>query len=366
MRRITVLFLCCLAVVGTGFATVGRADEQQANELRARAEEIRRDVQQLHEQGKHEAAEQREREAVQLREKAEQVAREGRPESDRMHELAQHLRELSQQWLDATVDERRDAVERIEKEIHEIARDTGARIHEIMQPAMETIERKMVELREQGRPEMAERIGARVREMMAAHRRAEEERGRAEQSQQQVQEQRERAVREERQRNQERIEVARQRLVEIEKRVEQLRREGKGEQADRLMERIANAKRDMGIPRPQQDRPQQDRPQQDRPQQDRPQPPEQGPKDRGAMEQRMQHLRVAAEHLHQVGMHDLAEKLNGEAEDIQRALQGPPPGDDPHRGTMEAIQQEFRKVHERLDEINRRLDELSNRMPQGR
>lgn len=77
----------------------------------------------------------------------------------------------------------------------------------------------------------------------------------------------------------------------------------------------------------------------------------------------MQHLRVAAENLHQVGMHDLAEKLNREAEEIQRGLQGPPPGDDPHRGAMEALQQEFRKIHERLDEINRRLEELNNRLP---
>jgi tetrahydromethanopterin S-methyltransferase subunit G len=358
MRRITWLFLCSLIIMGTGLAAVGRADEQQANELRARADELLREVQQLHEQGKHEDAQQLERKAGQLREKAEQVAREGHPEPDKMHELAQHLRELSQQWLDATVDERRDAVERIEDEIHQITRDTGARIHEIMQPAMETIERKMVELREQGHPEMAERIGARVREMMAAHRRVENERGQAEKNERQAQGLRERTVQDERRFNQERIEVAHKRLAEMDKRVEQLRREGQEEQANRLQERIENAKREMGMPNPGQQGPGQQGPGQQGPGQQGP-----GLGDRGAMEQRMHHLRVAAENLHQVGMHDLAEKLNREAEDIQRALQGPPPGDDPHRGAMEAFQQEFRKIHERLDEINRRLDELNNRLP---
>ena len=353
MKRITWLFLCCLAIMGTRLTAVSRADEQQANELRARAEELLREVQQLHEQGKHEEAQQLERKVGQLREKAEQVAREGHPEPDKMRELAQHLRELSQQWVDATVEERRDAVERIENEIHQITRDTGARIHEIMQPAMETIERKMVELREQGHPEMAERIGARVREMMAAHRQAENERGQAEKNERQAQEQRERSAREEGQRNQERIEVAHKRLAEMNKRVEQLRREGQEEQANQLQERLANAKREMGMPHPGPQGPGQQGP--------GPQGPGRG--DRGAMEQRMQHLRAAAENLHQVGMHDLAEKLNREAEDIQRALQGPPPGDDPHRGAMEALQQEFRKIHERLDEINRRLDELNNRLP---
>lgn len=287
MRRFTRLIVCCLIVLGTAFASFAQADEQQANELRARAEEMLRQVQPLHEQGKHDEAQQVEREAHQLREKAEQMAGERGPRPEQMRELAQHLRELSQQWLDATVDERRDAVERIENEIHQIASDTGARIHEIMQPAMETIERKMVELREQGHPELAERIGTRVREMMTAHRRAEAEREHAERNERQAQQHRERAGREE-----------------------------------------------------------------------RPQNP-----DRGAMEQRMHHLRVAAENLHQVGMHDLAERLNREAEEIQRGLQGPPPGEDPHRGAMEALQQEFRKLHERLDEINRRLDELNNRLP---
>ena len=347
--------------MGTGLLSAARADEQQANELRARADEILRDVQQLHEQGKHDAAQQLEREAVQLREKAEQVAREGSPESDRMRELAQHLRELSQQWLDATVEERRDAVERIEKEIHEIARDTGARIHEIMQPAMETIERKMVELREQGQPEMAERIGARVREMMAAHRRAEEERGQAEQNERQAQEQREQAVREERQRNQERIEVAHKRLAEMEKRVEQLRREGAGGTSRSTSGTHRQCETRNGHAR--------SAAQQGPPTRSATRSGPQGPghkvrpHDRGAMEQRMQHLRVAAENLHQVGMHDLAEKLNREAEDIQRCTTGSATGrrspSRRHGGDPAGIP----KIHERLDEINRRLDELNNRLP---
>ena len=356
MKRITGLIVCCLVVLGTALAAVAQADEQQANELRARADEVMRKVQQLHEQGKHDEAQQLKRQVGELREKAEQVAREGRPESERMRELAQHMRELSQQWLDATVDERRDAVERIEKEIHQIARETGARIHEIMQPAMETIERKMVELREQGHPELAERIGARVREMMSAHRRAEEERGQAEENERQASEQRERADRELDQRNRERIEVARKRFAEMEKRIDQMRQEGQHEQADQLLERMENAKRNMGMPGPEGPGPEGPGP-------EGPGPQGPGPGDRGAMEQRMQHLRVAAENLHQVGMHDLAEKLNREAEEIQRGLQGPPPGDDPHRGAMEALQQEFRKIHERLDEINRRLEELNNRLP---
>jgi hypothetical protein len=167
------------------------------------------------------------------------------------------------------------------------------------------------------------------------------------------------------------------------KRVEQLRRDGQGEQADRLMERLANAKREMGVPNQQQGPgpqgpgpqgpgqqgpgPQGPGPQGPGPQGPGPQGPgQQGPGPQGEMEQRMQHLRIAADNLHQVGMHDMADKLNREADEIQHKLQGPPPGDDPHRAAMEAMQHEFRILHERLNEINRKLDEINGRLDRVR
>ena len=173
-------------VVGSlWLVSAAAGDEPQVDKLRGRADEMMRDVQQLHEQGKHEEAQRLEREVAELREKAERIARDGDQQpgpgeviANRLRELSQQwgnrqrgpdeattnrLRELSQQWIDAMASEQRDVAERLQQEIHDIARDTGARVQEIMKPQLEMIDRKIAELREQGHPDAAERLATQLR-----------------------------------------------------------------------------------------------------------------------------------------------------------------------------------------------------------
>ncbi len=295
-----------LSVVAGSLLLVSAAagDEQQVDKLRERADAAMREVQQLHEQGKHDEAQRLEQKVAELREQAERIAREGDRQPGPREAIVNRLRELSERWIDAMASDQRDAAERIQKEIHDIARDTGARLQEIMKPQLEMLERKVAELREQGQPDQAERLAGQLREMMEAHRRAAAE------------PQRERAQAAER--------AARERAESARENRERQRAEGK---------------------------------------------PGPGPDQRADMERRVQHLRVAAENLNAIGMQDLAERLHREAEEIQQALQNqnpPPRGEDLHRGAMEAMQQEFRKLHERLDEMNRRLDELSEMIRRAR
>ena len=163
-----------LSVVAGSLLLVSAAagDEQQVDKLRERADAMMREVQQLHEQGKHDEAQRLEHEVAELREQAERIAREGDQQPGPGEAIANRLRELSQRWIDAMASEQRDVAERIQKEIHDIARDTGARLQEIMKPQLEMIERKIAELREQGQPDKAERLAGQLREMMEAHRRA--------------------------------------------------------------------------------------------------------------------------------------------------------------------------------------------------
>jgi hypothetical protein len=84
-----------------------------------------------------------------------------------------------------------------------------------------------------------------------------------------------------------------------------------------------------------------------------------GPDERAEKERRVQHLRVAAENLNAIGMQDLAQRLNREAEEVQQSLKNPPPqGEGLPRGMVENIQNDLRGIHQRLDELNRRLDEF--------
>jgi gas vesicle protein len=280
-----------LVLGGMLLAAAARADERQANELRERAKAIKEKVERLQEEGRHDEAKQLEREVAELFAKADRVASEPGPEPRPGEEIARRIQQLSNEWVDAMIGERRDAAERLQKEIHDIARDTGARMQEMFIPQLQLIERKIAELREQGKGELAERLAGQLREMIQAHRRARAEQQRA--------------------------------------RSEAERREEGPQQRDVEMKKGPD-----GRPGP-------------------------GPDDRAEKERRVQHLRVAAENLNAIGMQDLAQRLNRQAEEIQQSLKNPPPqGEGPPRRMMENIQNELRGINQRLDELNRRLDEL--------
>ena len=260
-----------LALGGMLLVAAAQADERQADELRERANAIKDKVQQLHEQGKHDEAQRLEREVAELHAQADQVAGENAQEPESAEAIGRRLQGLCREWVEAIIGERHDAAERVQKEIHDIARDAGARMQEMLKPQLQLIERKIAELREQGKPEVAERLAGQLREMIQAHRQA------------QAQQQRERS--------------------------EDARREEGGQMK----------KQPRGRPGP-------------------------GPDDRAEKERRVQHLRAAAENLNAIGMQELAQRLNREAEEIQQSLKNPPPqGEGPPRGMMENIQNELRR-----------------------
>ena len=84
LRLAPALFLGGLLLVATA-----QADERQANELRKRANGLKEKVQRLHEEGKHDEAQQVEREMAELFEKADRVAGEGPRDSGPGDDLAQ-------------------------------------------------------------------------------------------------------------------------------------------------------------------------------------------------------------------------------------------------------------------------------------
>ncbi len=77
--------------------------------------------------------------------------------------------------------------------------------------------------------------------------------------------------------------------------------------------------------------------------------------ERGRLERRVHHLRVAAENLAAIEMHDLAERLMREAEEIEQDLHRPH-GDRPHDPHAEFVD----RVHHGFEDLERRINELNS------
>ncbi|NLX56673.1 MAG: hypothetical protein GXY58_16315 [Planctomycetaceae bacterium] len=251
--------------------------------------------------------------------------------------------DLYREWIEAIVGERDDAAEALQQKIHDIARETGARMQEMLQPQVELVEQRIAELREQGRLEVAERLAERQREVFQAH--------------QQAQAAQQEAERAEESRSAPGSDApARQRQVQdLERRIDKLRQQGDFEQAERVARELVRLRERRA---PQAKRPALER---DRELRDGGRPGFLGPapQQRNEMQRRMQHLRGAADNLHAIGMHDLAERLQREADELQQALKPPqPPGEGPPPRMLNEIQERLRGLDKQLDEINRRLDEL--------
>ena len=242
------------------------------------------------------------------------------------------LEGLYKEWIEAIVGERPDAAEELQRKIHDVVRDAGDRMQELLRPQLDMMKRRIDELRRQGKPELADRLVRQFREMAQAHRPPQPQREGGEPP------------------------AWQQRMGELERRLDELRQQGNQEQADRVAKELEQMRQrreragqasghGAGDRGPREMRPE-----------GRPGP---GPQDRAEVERRMQHLRVAADNLNAIGRQDLAEKLRREAEELERSLQQPrPQGEGPPPGMMENIQNELRNLNQRLEEINRRLDEL--------
>jgi len=203
MRTVLALAVGVALLAGTA-----QADERQANELRERANMLKEQVQRLHEEGKHDEAQQWERKVAELHAQADRVAGEAPREPSAGDALAERLHRLYRDWIEATVNERPDAAEDLQRKIHDVTRDAGARVQELLQPEFELLEQKIRELREQGKAELADRLAAHLRELVRVH----------EESGQTPRERREASP-------------WQQRIDELERRLEELRRQGRPDKA---------------------------------------------------------------------------------------------------------------------------------------
>jgi len=130
-------------------------------------------------------------------------------------------------------------------------------------------------------------------------------------------------------------------------------REGRPEEAERLVREAEEIRRDL----------------ERRPDRDRPDGPP--PEEREEMERRMHHVRIAVENLHAAGLHEQAEQLAGQ---MERLLRGQPeplpphprePGAPPHGKGMphpEQLEGVLRELHGAIGQLNERMDVLAAEM----
>ena len=175
--------ILALLLGGMLWAAAAQADERQANDIRDRAHALQEKVQHLRDRGDHEAAQRLEQEVQELFQQADQVADAGPHERPPAEAWRQEFHDLYREWIEAIVGERDEAAEALQQKIHDYARETGARLQEMLQPQLEMVKRRIAELREQGRPELAERLAERQREVFQAHRRAQTAQQEAERAQ---------------------------------------------------------------------------------------------------------------------------------------------------------------------------------------
>jgi len=190
---------------------------------------------------------------------------------------------------------------------------------------MEAMQREAKQLREQGKVEQAEQV-QRELERMVARREHQEVRGRAPER------------REPRPEDRERAELER-RLHHIHAAIENLEAIGMRDVVERLVDEANEIERALRGPRPE------------------PRPED---REREELEQRLQHIRVAAENLNAIGMHDVVERLEAEGREIEQALHGREhgPGEVPPE-VLEHIHHNFAELTERVEQLTRHLEEVT-------
>lgn len=125
--------------------------------------------------------------------------------------------------------------------------------------------------------------------------------------------------------------------------LERLRAEGRDEDAAALKERIRMLDEEMAELKARLSAPPAPRPA-------RPMPPEPGP------EQRQRHLQAAIENLHAAGLHELAERLERERENLLRPERVPGPE------LVRDLQEENRRLRAELNEVRQGLRRLNARI----
>ncbi|HUT88915.1 MAG TPA: M56 family metallopeptidase [Thermoguttaceae bacterium] len=269
---------------------------EKAEEVARLAEAVRapRDRDRDRERGEREGREERRREP---REVIPSLQREFDELAEKAHRIERELGELGDgqdekaRELQGALAGTRERMEQVERQLAEAARD---------RPHRETRDREPAE-RER---EMAERqrheLARRADELMEAHERA--------------------------------------------------AREGRPEEAERLLREAEEIRRDL----------------ERRPDRDRPDGPP--PEEREEMERRVHHVRVAVENLHAAGLHEQAEQLAGQMErllhgrpepprDRPREVDAPPRGEGrPHPEQLEGV---LRELNGAIGQLNERMEALT-------
>jgi chromosome segregation ATPase len=88
-------------------------------------------------------------------------------------------------------------------------------------------------------------------------------------------------------------------------------------------------------------------------------------RERAEAERRLAHLKAAIENLHAAGLHEPAEHLLREAEQIKQHLQGPPgplpPELERAKATVYRLQAEINELRQAVQELRKRVDELTEK-----
>jgi hypothetical protein len=189
------------------------------------------------------------------------------------------------------------------------AREQGDRNGREFETRIRAMKEKIERLRQDGQPDKAEQVQAELNEVLA---RSKGERPEIERREFET------------------------RIRALKEKIERLRQEGQPDKAE-----LVQADLNEVIARSNAERSENGR---------RPEMPGSGQDARNEAQKKASHLRTAAENLHAVGMHDQADKLMREAEQLQRSTQSDGgPGDLPRQ---------VQELRERVDDLCRRLSKL--------
>ena len=158
----------CVTIV----ARVALADDD-ADKMIERVEAMMREARQLRGQDEPEAAERLMAEAKQMRERVARLTAERNAKREPGEETARQLHELQAKMRDAQREGKSEVVEQLHKKMRGLMQRSGAGAQQKMdQHGAEMFERKIHELREQGKNEMADRLVEHMKRMRDTHARA--------------------------------------------------------------------------------------------------------------------------------------------------------------------------------------------------
>jgi hypothetical protein len=348
------LSLLLVAILVTRAVRAGD-QEQKIKELKDKAAAMQKEAAALLEKGKAEAAKRAKLEAAELQKVAAAIAK-------RLKSESANAQRDKEQVTKAKMAQLQEMIAILEQKIVEV-REKGQ--DRVVARLEQELSKRVAEL-EELRGETAERHDAEELAVKAQERQV-LPRKQVLQQREEMLRNYERAVREKRQRDLERSERAHAERMRAEERereqAERMRAEERErEQAERM--RAEEREREHAERMRAEER--------EREHAERMRAEEREGGERGELERRMHHLRAAAENLAAIEMHDLAERLMKEADEIDRDLHDHPhgePGRELPPDFVEKVHNGFMELHRQVEEMNNRLGEIERtieRLHRGR